>query len=53
MSGLIGKGGAVIRELMLRSGAVIQVSQKGEGGSSAERTVGMAPPPTRTRNPKA
>jgi len=42
VSGLIGKGGAVIRELMARSGAQIQVSQKGEGGESgADRTVTM------------
>jgi len=42
VSGLIGKGGAVIRELMARSGALIQVSQKGEGGGGgAERTVTM------------
>ena len=40
VSGLIGKGGLVIKDLMARSGAQIQVSQKGET-QGGERVVTM------------
>ena len=41
VSGLIGKGGGVIKELMARSGAMIQVSQKGES-QNGDRVVTMS-----------
>tara|TARA_B110001452_G_scaffold22465_1_gene17965 strand:- start:130 stop:819 length:690 start_codon:yes stop_codon:yes gene_type:complete len=44
VSGLIGKGGLVIKELMARSGAQIQVSQKGET-QGGERVVTMSGAP--------
>lgn len=41
VSGIIGKGGAIIKELMARSGAQIQISQKSEATTGGERVVTM------------